>query len=41
MRPLRRRSVSKRKSAGGFRKNVGRTKSVNVNAGLARGGIRL
>jgi len=32
--------VNKRKSAGKFRKNVGKTKAINF-AGVMRGGIRL
>lgn len=33
--------VNKRKSAGKFRKQVGKTKAANVTAGPMRGGIRL
>lgn len=40
MRPLKRHSVSKKHSARKFRKNVGRTKAVNMK-GPMRGGIRL
>lgn len=41
MRPLKRGFVSKHGSAGKFRRNVSRTKRVNVHPGLMRGGIRL
>lgn len=37
----RRSGVNKRRSARSFRKNVQRTKSVNMSAGPMRGGIRL
>lgn len=40
MRPLKRGFVNKRRSAGKFRRGVGRTKSVNLK-GPMRGGIRL
>lgn len=33
--------VNKRRSAGKFRRNVSRTKSVNMRAAPMRGGIRL
>lgn len=36
-----RRRVNKRRSAGKFRRNVGRTKAVNMRAAPMRGGIRL
>lgn len=36
-----RRSVNKRGSAKKFRRNVGRTKSINLRAAPMRGGIRL
>lgn len=39
MRPLNRRPVNKRKSAGKFRKNSRRTKGANMKA-VMRGGIR-
>lgn len=38
---MRRRRVSKSKSASRFRHNVKRTKAANVMAGPMRGGIRL
>lgn len=38
---MRRRPVSKSKSARRFRSQVGRTKAANVWAGPSRGGIRL
>lgn len=41
MRPSRRYGVSKRHSARKFRRNVGRTKMINIKAGPMRGGIRL
>lgn len=42
MRPLSRRHVSKRHSAGKFRRNVSKTKAVNLPVGAPmRGGIRL
>lgn len=41
MRPLKRHGVSKSRSSSQFRRNARRTKSPNLNAGLARGGIRL
>lgn len=41
MRPLSRRPVNKRRSAGKFRRQVSRTKSPNVRAAPMRGGIRL
>jgi hypothetical protein len=40
MRPLKRRGVNKRRSAGGFRRNVSRTHSRNMAMPM-RGGIRL
>lgn len=40
MRPVRRKPVSKRRSAGKFRKQSRRTKGANVAAPM-RGGIRL
>lgn len=40
MRPSRRKSVNKRRSARSFRKNVGRTKGANLSAPM-RGGWRL
>lgn len=40
MRPLKRKHVSKHKSASTFRRHSRRTKALNV-VGLARGGIRL
>lgn len=40
MRPLRRKGVSKGRSARGFRKAAGRTKYANMK-GPMRGGIRL
>lgn len=33
--------VNKHKSAGKFRKQIGKTKSINLRAGPMRGGIRL
>lgn len=36
-----RRRVNKRRSAGKFRRNISRTKSVNMRAAPMRGGIRL
>lgn len=41
MRPLKRLGVSKGRSARGFRKNISRTKSVNLRGAPMRGGIRL
>lgn len=41
MRPLKRRSVSKGRSAGKFRRQAGRTKAPNVASGPMRGGWRL
>jgi len=41
MRPSKRYGVNKRRSAGGFRRNVSRTHPVNVRASVMRGGIRL
>lgn len=41
MRPLKRKAVSKQKSARTFKKQVGRTKQMNVGPGPMRGGIRL
>lgn len=40
MRPLKRRTVGKRRSAKKFRRNISRTKAVNM-AGPNRGGYRL
>lgn len=40
MRPLRRHAVNKSRSAGKFRRQVGRTKLTNLK-GPMRGGIRL
>lgn len=41
MRPLRRHSVNKHKSAREFRHRVSRTKAPNMRLGVARGGYRL
>lgn len=41
MRPLKRSGVSKFKSAGKFRKHVGRTKAANMQVTPMRGGWRL
>lgn len=41
MRPLYRSAVSKGRSAGQFKRNVGRTKAANVKATPMRGGFRL
>lgn len=41
MRPLRRSGVSKVRSARKFRKQIGRTKGVNLRGAVMRGGIRL
>jgi len=41
MRPLKRGFVSKGRSAGRFRRNVSRTKGVNLRGAPMRGGIRL
>lgn len=41
MRPLKRHTVNKSKSAKTFRKHSSRTKAANMGPGLARGGIRL
>lgn len=41
MRPSKRSGVSKRVSAGEFKKNVGRTKSANLPRTVMRGGWRL
>lgn len=41
MRPVSRQYVSKNASANKFRKNVGRTKAMNVSPAPMRGGIRL
>jgi len=41
MRPLKRGSVHKQHSAKQFRRNVGKTKAVNVRGAPMRGGIRL
>lgn len=40
MRPLRRGHVSKGRSSSKFRRNVGRTKGINLTSPM-RGGIRL
>lgn len=40
MKPLKRKMVSKKKSVKSFKKNVSKTKSVNVTAPM-RGGIRM
>lgn len=41
MRPLKRRPVSKRRSAGKFRRQISRTKAPNVAPRPMRGGYRL
>lgn len=41
MRPVKRSPVNKYASASKFRKNVGKTKTVNVSAAPMRGGWRL
>lgn len=41
MKHLKRKPVNKHKSAKQFRKNVSKTKKINVVAGPMRGGIRL
>lgn len=41
MKPLSRHGVSKGRSAGKFKKSVGRTKSANVAGAPMRGGWRL
>lgn len=41
MRPVRRNSVNKGRSARQFRGNTSRTKPINLRGGIARGGIRL
>lgn len=41
MRPMKRKPVSKYRSAGKFRRHVGKTKPINLKAGPMRGGIRL
>ena len=41
MRPLARHPVSKGRSAGKFRRNVSRTKAINMKGAPMRGGIRL
>lgn len=41
MRPLKRKYVSKQKSARKFKGQVARTKAMNVGPGPMRGGIRL
>lgn len=38
---MRRHSVNKGRSARKFRKNVSRTKAINIKPGPMRGGIRL
>lgn len=38
---MRRQSVNKSRSAGQFRRNVGRTKAANISPPPMRGGIRL
>lgn len=40
MRPLSRRGVNKSRSAGKFRRSVGRSKAPNVASGPMRGGWR-
>lgn len=40
MRPLRRKAVNKRKSAGSFRRQASRTKGANLANPPMRGGIR-
>lgn len=40
MRPLKRRPVNKRRSAGQFRKKSGRTHPANMKSPVSRGGIR-
>lgn len=40
MKPLRRKPVNKHSSAKEFRKNVGRTKAINIKPKPMRGGIR-
>ena len=41
MKPLKRRPVSKVKSASNFKRNVGKTKAANVAPTPMRGGYRL
>lgn len=41
MRPIKRFAVNKKRSAGKFRKQVGKTKRANVRAAPMRGGIRM
>lgn len=41
MRPVKRKNVSKHKSAKKFRHQVGHTRAANVHPGPMRGGIRL
>lgn len=41
MRPLNRGRVNKGRSAGKFRRNVGKTNRRNLAPGVMRGGIRL
>lgn len=41
MRPSKRYGVNKRASAGKFRRNVGRSKVMNLKGAPMRGGIRL
>lgn len=41
MRPVKRMSVNKGKSASQFKRNVGRTKSANFSVNPMRGGWRL
>lgn len=41
MRPVSRNYVSKGKSARKFKRQVARTKSINISPGPMRGGIRL
>ncbi len=41
MRPVKRYTVNKRRSASKFRRNAGRSKVINVHATPMRGGYRL
>jgi len=41
MRPVQRKTVAKHGSAKKFRRNIQKTKSVNLSPGPMRGGIRL
>lgn len=38
---MHRKNVNKHKSASNFKRNVAKTKSINITAGPMRGGIRL